>query len=112
LIAGSIALIDDVRTRIGRISDAYKARGLMPQSRLRQIFRMAEFLRPLFASVLVTALTRADAWENRQLLHRLEQPDNNALRTDYVASALISLWAILSVAIVLSLPMYRALLAP
>jgi hypothetical protein len=72
LVAGSIALVEDIRVRIGRVSDSYKARGLMPQGRLMQALRAGQYLRPLFVSVLATAITRGDAWQNREMLGRLE----------------------------------------
>ena len=101
VVAGSIALIEDIRTRVGRISDSYKARGLMPITYFRRLLRVGEYLRPLFVSVLATAVTRADTWQNREMLERLEDWRSEPIKTDYLRTTLTALWAAGAFAIIL-----------
>ncbi len=102
LVAGSIALVEDIRTRIGRISDSYKARGLMPRTRLMRVLRIGEYLRPLFVSVLATAVTRGEAWQNREMLTQLERWRDDPIPVSYLYTVLAVIWAAIILAILLS----------
>jgi hypothetical protein len=102
IIAGSIALIEDIRSRFGRITDSYNARGLMPKSRLGHALRTGEYLRPLFVSVLATAVTRSEAWQNRGMLQRFERWHDDPILIDYPRTILLVLWAGAGFAVILS----------
>lgn len=102
IVAGSIALVEDIRTRFGRITDSYNARGLMPENRLTHALRIGEYLRPLFVSVLATAVTRSEAWQNRGMLQRFECWQDDPILISNWKSILLILWAAAVLAFIFS----------
>ncbi len=70
---GAYAVVPEIALRMDQVITAYRARGLLPGGRWAAIRRLPRLLRPLFVWSIRAAIQRADLWQQRTLLLRVER---------------------------------------
>jgi hypothetical protein len=69
-----------------------------------QALCVGQYLRPLFVSVLATAVIRGEAWDNREMLGQLERWQDAPVPVSYFYTVMAAIWAAAVLAILFSPP--------
>jgi energy-coupling factor transporter transmembrane protein EcfT len=103
---GVFAVEPELKLRAEQILTARRARGLLGGSRWAGIRQVHLLLRPLFVWSIRSAVHRAEVWENRAMLLRVEQLPTESIpfspTAGIIALALSILW--LAIAVILRWP--------